>query len=176
MEYKSSNRYELYVFGSDALKSLDLSRFDTSKVTNMSSMFSGCNKLTNLNLSSFDTSQVTDMSYMFRICEKLTSLNLSSFDTSQVTDMERMFENCIRLTSLDLGIFNTSQVTDMSYMFAFCSSLTNLDMRNATNYSSMFNYVANGINIIVKDTTAKTWIEARLSDASRMGTVTIASA
>ena len=39
----------------------------------------------------------------------------------------------------------------------------------------MFSSVANGINIIVKDETAKTWIESRLSDAGRTGTVMIAS-
>ena len=144
-----------YMFlGSDALKSLDLSRFDTSKVTNMSSMFSGCNKLTNLAFNTFNTSQVTNMSDMFRYCRGLSSLDLSSFDTSQVTDMNSMFDLCI--------------------------SLTNLDMRNATfnatSYTSMFSGITSGINIIVKDATAKTWIESRLSEASRTGTVTIASA
>ena len=47
---------------------------------------------------------------------------------------------------------------------------------NATSYLTMFRSVPNGINIIVKDATAKTWIESRLSDASITGTVTIASA
>ena len=47
---------------------------------------------------------------------------------------------------------------------------------NATSYTGILSRVANGINIIVKDETAKTWIESRLSDAGRTGTVTIASA
>ena len=89
-----------------------------------------------------------------------------------------MFESCWNFTSLDLSNFDTSQVTDMRSMFWNCYKLTSLDMRNATfnatSYSDMLIYVPNGINIIVKDDTAKTWIEARLSDAGRTGTVTIA--
>ena len=47
---------------------------NTSKVTNMSNMFYGCNNLTSLDLSGFDTSKVTNMSNMFYGCDKLTSL------------------------------------------------------------------------------------------------------
>ena len=163
-----------------SLNALDLSNFNTSQVTNMYYMFSGCNSLTSLNIINFDTSQVTDMSYMFSWCSKLTSLDVSIFNTSQVTNMNRMFSSCRSLASLDVSNFDTSQVTDMSYMFSGCSSLTNLDMRNATfnatSYSSMFYSVSNGINIIVKDATAKAWIESRLSDAGKTGNVTIASA
>ncbi len=165
--------------GCSSLNALDLSNFNTSQVTNMYYMFSGCNSLTSLNIINFDTSQVTNMSYMFSSCSKLTSLDVSNFNTSQVTNMSRMFSYCRSLASLDVSNFNTSQVTDMSGMFEYCSSLTNLDMQNATftatSYSNMFSSVANGINIIVKDATAKTWIEARLSDVGRTGTVTIAS-
>ena len=186
------------------ITSLDLGNFDTSKVTNMSRMFQGCFQLSNLNISNFNTSKVTNMSQMFYQCPVLKSLDLSSFNTSQVTKMDGMFYFCLSLTELDLSNFNTSKVTtmywmfhecnnltslnlsnfdtsnvtDMSSMFSYCTSLTNLDMRNATfnatSYLTMFRSVPNGINIIVKDTTAKTWIESRLSDVGRTGTVTIA--
>ena len=103
---------------------------NTSKVTNMTTMFSYCRSLTSLDVSSFDTSKVTEMNNMFNACTGLTSLDLSSFDTSNVTNMGSMFGNCSSLTSLDLRNFNTSNVTDMSYMFGNCSSLTSLDLRN----------------------------------------------
>ena len=154
--------------------------FNTSQVTSMSSMFEGCSSLTSLDLSGFDTSKVTKMDSMFSFCSSLTSLNLSSFDTSQATSMSLMFSNCSRLSSLDLSNFDTSQAISMSYMFQNCSSLTSLDMRNATfnatGYSGIFNHANSSINVIVKDETAKTWIETRLSEASITGgTVTIAS-
>ena len=114
----------------EALTSLDLSNFDTSKVTEMICMFSSCSALTSLDVSNFDTSNVTDMSYMFQSCEALTSLDVSNFDTSKAKDMSGMFTICRALTSLDVSNFNTSSVTNMSDMFSSCWGLTSIDVRN----------------------------------------------
>ena len=134
----------IYVIeGLGDIKDLDLSNFDTSKVTDMSKMFSSMENLTSLNLSNFDTSKVTDMSKMFSDMIHLTSLNLSNFNTSKVTDMREMFQNVRRLTSLDLSSFNTFNVTDMQSMFEYMYALTslnlsNFDTSNVTNMGSMF--------------------------------------
>ncbi|MBO5795636.1 MAG: BspA family leucine-rich repeat surface protein [Bacteroides sp.] len=116
---------------------------DTSNVTNMSFMFTGCFVLTSLDLSSFDTSSVTDMSFMFSPNPQLASLNVSSFNTSNVTNMNAMFSGCPKLTSLDLSNFNTSKVEDMAHMFSSSSALTSLDLSsfntsNVTNMNNMF--------------------------------------
>jgi len=123
-----------------SLENLDLSSFNTSKVTNMSNMFSNCRSLTSLDLSSFNTSKVTKMLEMFSNCRSLTSLDLSSFNTSNVTKMYGMFEYCSTLTSLDVSSFNTSKVTTMSDMFSRCSSLTSLDLSgfNTSKVTDMF--------------------------------------
>ena len=126
------------------LNEIDMTQFDTSKVTDMSGMFNGCSNLTTLNVSQFVTSKVTNMSGMFNGCSKLTSLDVSEFDTSNVTDMSNMFRGCSKLTSLDVSKFDTSKVTDMNNMFRGCSKLTTLDVSNfdtskVTNMSSMFN-------------------------------------
>ena len=118
---------------------------NTSKVTDMSYMFSDCSALTSLDVSGFDTSNVTDMSDMFGSCSALTSLDLSGCDTSKVTNMRSMFSRCSKLTSLDLSDFGTSRVTSMGYMFYGCSELTSLDLSGfdtsqVTNMSSMFDY------------------------------------
>ena len=97
--------------------------FDTAKVTNMSSMFSGCRSLTELDVSGFDTARVTNMSWMFSDCCGLSKLDVSGFDTAQVTDMSRMFSNCCGLSKLDVSGFDTAQVTDMGLMFYGCDSL-----------------------------------------------------
>ena len=119
-------RRMFYVMSS--LTTLNLSSFDTSKVTNMSNMFAHMRQLTALNLSNFNTSQVTDMGYMFEDMSNLITLNLSSFDTSKVTNMGAMFEGMSGLTTLNLSNFDTSQVTDMGYMFSGMSNLTTLDL------------------------------------------------
>ena len=112
-----------WFFGMENLQSITgINYLNTSEVTNMSYMFSGCN-LTSLDLSHFSTANVIDMSCMFCYCEQLESLDLSSFNTSNVTDMTLMFSGCSSLTSLDLSSFNTSNVTDMSDMFGECANL-----------------------------------------------------
>ena len=130
----TSNVTDMYSMfsGCSNLTSLDLSSFNTSKVTNMSSMFNSCSKLTNLDLSNFNTSSVTNMYSMFggifAGCSSLTSLDLKNFDTSKVKNMSNMFSGCSNLTSLDLRSFNKNSVTDMSNMFSSCSNLTNLNL------------------------------------------------
>ena len=116
--------------GCSGLKELNLSNFNTSKVTDMYGMFSGCSRLTSLNLSNFNTAAVTDMSDMFSGCSGLKELNLSNFNTSKVTNMREMFSGCSGLKELNLSNFNTSKVTNMSWMFHGCSGLTALNLSN----------------------------------------------
>ena len=133
----------LMFYSASNLTTLNLSSFDTSKVTDMENMFSRMSNLTTLDLSSFDTSKVMVMRYMFSSMSNLTSLNLSNFNTSRVIDMNGMFSNMSSLTSLNLFNFDTSKVTDMSFMFENTSSLTTLDLSNfntskVTDMSNMF--------------------------------------
>ena len=122
--------YRSYIYQIENILGLDLSNFDTSKVTNMRSMFGYISNLVTLNLSNFDTSKVTDMGYMFSGMSSLTTLNLSNFDTSKVTDMQKMFDDMSNLTALNLSNFNTSTVTNMNQMFHATPSLTSLDLSN----------------------------------------------
>ena len=115
-------------FKCSSLKDLDLSGFDTSSVTEMADLFYMCSSLKSLDLSGFDTSSVSSMSYMFYECSSLTDLDLSGFDTSSVKGMGLMFYNCNSLTNLNLSGFDTSSVTTMAYMFRSCSSLKDLDL------------------------------------------------
>ena len=103
---------------------LNLSNFDTSKMTDMSWMFYHCKVLIQLDLSHFDTSKVTNMYCIFCRCEALTQLDISSFNTSQVTNMCYMFSYCSNLASLDLSSFNISKVNDIEEMFYDCKKLT----------------------------------------------------
>ena len=109
---------------------LDISHFDTSKVMDMAGMFYSVSTLRTLNLSNFDTSQVTDMNHMFYNMSNLTTLNLSSFDTSKVTNMGYMFAGVSNITTLNLTSFDTSKVTNMGYMFSAMFSLTTLNLSN----------------------------------------------
>ena len=104
---------------------IDLSSFDTSKVTNMRNMFYGISNLATLNLSNFNTSKVTDMGLMFSDMFNLTSLDISNFDTSNVTKMNRMFslppDGYVYNDKLEKiyvnNDFNTSKLAEFSDMF-----------------------------------------------------------
>ena len=165
----------------ESLASLDLSSFNTSKVTNMQKMFSCCYALTSLNLGdNFNTSKVTDMSSMFMWCEALTSLNLGSkFDTSQVTNMSNMFDHCDALTSLNLSNFKTSRVTDMSGMFSCCKALRNLNLSsfntsNVTDMGMMFYYcqVLTSLNLSNFNTSKVTDMYFMFGQCSALTTIT----
>ena len=80
------------------LLEIDVSNFDTSKVTTMNRMFSGMSNLTSLDLSNFDTSKVTTMYSMFYLDEipkdKLATIYVNNdFNTTNLTDTSLMFSN-----------------------------------------------------------------------------------
>ena len=59
-------------YGCSSLESLDLSSFDTSKVTDMRSMFYGCSRLESVYVSRlFVSDKVAAWSYMFTNCDSL---------------------------------------------------------------------------------------------------------
>ena len=127
------------------LENLDLSKFDTKKVTNMRNMFYNCQKLKTLDLSSFETDMVTNMESMFYNCILLNTLKLTNkFNTQKVEDMCSMFNSCKELKTINLSGFDTQNVEDMRYMFNLCKSLESLDLSNfntqkVTLMDNMFN-------------------------------------
>lgn len=91
-------------------------------------MFSYCSRFISLDLSSFDTSKVTDMSYMFEDCSGLTLLDLSNFNIENVTDMHYMFKYCDSLTTINVSNqWNTDSVKFSIKMFKKCYSLPNFN-------------------------------------------------
>ena len=137
VNYKTKLKYtaKLFYYGdsnpNNTIRTIKFSReINTSNVSDMSYMFSGCQSLVSLDVSSFDTSNVTNMSYMFSSCRSLVSLDVSSFDTSNVTRITSMFSSCRSLTSLDLSNFIISNVRSLYQMFVFCQSLVSLDLSN----------------------------------------------
>ena len=65
----------------------------------MNDMFGHCYNIIELDLSNFDTSKVTTMGAMFGNCKNLTELDVSNFNTANVTDIRFMFNNCNKLTT-----------------------------------------------------------------------------
>ena len=158
---------------------------DTSRVTNMSSMFYACSSLTGLVLNSFDTSQVTDMSYMFDNCSSLVSLDLSQFNTIEVIDMEKMFYWCENLEKLNIKNFSFLKLKTPAKSFFVSVKVSYIDISNiikkkkkniqdlifSTMNSFLVAYTENKINngqIIVKDEEIKALFEEQLAQYNQV--------
>lgn len=118
--------------------SIDLSKLDTSQVTDMTAAFMGCLSLSQLNISNFNTSQVRGMGQMFSECRSLKHVDVSSFDTSSATTMQAMFYNAgieeldahnFTGTSLDPDeALNPDYGWDTMDMFSGCKKLKSLNL------------------------------------------------
>ena len=117
----------LFLF-SNVKEFIGLSNLNTSQVTNMSAMFSGCGAK-ELDLSGWDTSQVTDMSEMFRDNNNLEKINVKSFNTKNVKNMMDMFRRCGKLRIIDISNFETPNLKNADLMFGD-DHIYYLDMRN----------------------------------------------
>ena len=107
------------------------SNFNTKNVVNMGRMFAVNLSIRSLDLSSFNTGKVTTMNDMFNSMTSLTHIDFgANFDTSNVTDMTGMFYQSTSLVNLDLSHFNTRKVKSMNSMFSQMSGLTILDISN----------------------------------------------
>ena len=95
----------------------------------MGNMFNYCNSLTTLDVSNWDTSKVTKTEYMFSNCKALTTLDISNWDTSKVTTMQVMFEYCSSLTTIK-GVIDMKSCNSYNYMFNGCTKLRGVKIKN----------------------------------------------
>ena len=68
---------------------------------------------------------MTDISSMFSSCNKLTTLDVSRWSTNNITDLYATFSNCHNLTTINVSRWNVRNVSNVSGMFASCNNLTN---------------------------------------------------
>lgn len=100
----------------DFIEGLDI--LNTSRVTSMCGMFSGCVALTEINTRNFVTDKVVDMSYMFNGCTNVEELDLRSFRTDAGRTFKGMFQDCASLTIIDLGNFTIQPAGTHGYYFS----------------------------------------------------------
>lgn len=162
---------------------------DTSNITDIRAMFSGCTRLTTIPL--LDTSNTTFMYKMFDSCTNLTKIPL--LDTGNVTNMASMFHDCYNLTTIpeldtsnvtnmasmfccchslaEIPLLNTSNVTDMGDMFSWCKSLTEIPLLNTSNVTDMelmFRYCSNLKEVPLLNTSKVTEMQFMFSNCSSL--------
>lgn len=113
-------------FAYTAIKTINLSSWNTSNVTNMANMFAGCSNLTTVTFgNNFDTSKVTNLSGFFDGATSLHSVDMSMFNTEKLKDASFMFRGA-GFETLDLSSFSTSALEKMHYMFYGNTRLTTI--------------------------------------------------
>jgi len=127
---------------------IGLNTLDTTKATNMGSMFQNAYKMESIDVSSFNTAQVTKFSSMFAMgTNNLGALKqiigLEEWDTTKGEIFTSMFKGNPKLTNLDVSHFKTINAISMSNMFNGLKALTELDVSGfvtskVTDMSSMF--------------------------------------
>lgn len=137
--------YMFYYFNydqSDYIKELDLTGYDTSKVSAFICMFQYC-KLDYLNISGWDFSSYSNLANqtMFYYCE-IKEICMTNCNFSKVTDLYRFASYSSELVSIDMTGCDTSNVTRFNNMVSNCPKLTTvigeLDISKCTSglYSS----------------------------------------
>ena len=102
--------------------------------------------LTSLNLNNFNTSKVSDMYSMFEGCSSLTSLDVTKFDTSGIEKhLGYMFKNCSKLTEIDLSSFTFENSVITPDVFLNCNELEKITAPSKMNSAQKFTLPSNGI-------------------------------
>lgn len=165
--------------GMEGLTGIDVSKLDTSNVTDMSAYFSRTS-LPNFglfyrDLSHWDTRKVTTFEAMFLGCELVTSIQgINTWDTRNVNNMNSVFAACNKLTSLDLSGWSTQSVYSMDGMFDHCSAITTLKLSEG--FGRMHNEVGTlDLSALTKwtNTSVQTLEDLYNRKANGLGVITI---
>lgn len=126
--YLNPNSSNMFAGFTNVTEIIGLNLLDTSKVTNMSYMFSGCTSLKHVDISSWDMSKVTNMSYMFNGCNSLKYTDVSKWNLQSANIMEGIFFDCYALSGINVSRWNIANATNIMKMFFNCRSLTELEV------------------------------------------------
>ena len=155
---------------------IEVEYLETSNITDMDSMFSGCTNLVSLNGTGWNTSNVRSMYSTFHDCTSLVSLiGLSDWDTSSVIDFLWVFDSCSSLKEIEIHGWDLSNVTGEIFNCTFwnCSSLEkaifpNWELPSAPYCFAMFGGCP---NLKIIDFTG--WNVDYLDDTTRMFTSSV---
>ena len=153
----TTNMESMFRFCSSLTTAPTMLLWDTSAVTNMTYMFSGCTNF-NQSVSNFNTALVTNIRYMFSDCTNFNQ-SVSNFNTALVTNMIAMFNGCVPFNQ-SVSNFNTVLVTNMSAMFQGCTnfnqSVANFNIAKVVTMTNMF-YLANALSTANYDALLIAW-------------------
>lgn len=158
------------MFAYSGITDIDLSKWNTSNISDLSNLFFNCKRLKQIDLHTWNTESVKTCYWLFRGCESLEFINIDGWNTCNVYDMDRMFGECQNLITIKgLNKLNTSNVQFTRLMFISDFSLTELDLssfdtQNCIDTSQMFRGCYNLKSIYVSDT----FVMTKVSNSTQM--------
>lgn len=139
---KNETSLKKLFYNNNKLVSVDVSNWDTSKVTDFIQAISLTHNLESIDVSNWNTSNGVDFFAMFDEGYKIKTLDVSKWDMSSAKNIDWMFCRCQSITSLDLSTWDTRKVTSAHHLFAICSAelidLSRIDFRQVTNMYRAF--------------------------------------
>ena len=119
-------------WASRTIETIDVTGWDLSLTTDISGIFGSSTTLQTITgLNTWDTSNLTIIDGIFTGCSSITSLDLSNWNTSNVTDMSNMFSGTSALTELNLDNWDFTKVSSTWYLLnGIGTSLNTFSARN----------------------------------------------
>lgn len=128
------------MFKNSQIETLVMQKVDLSKVTDLESMFSGCEALKSVDFSNANLSNLTSIWSEFKAKDldsravkapNLESVNFAGADLSGLTTLESAFAYDINLTDVNFSGAILSNVEGMGAMFRSCTKLVSADFSEA---------------------------------------------
>jgi surface protein len=102
---------------------VDLSKWNTARVTSMYEMFFGASSFAGVGLHTWDTGSVTTLERTFKMAVAMKSPDLGGWKTSKVQNMQGAFNSAAAFTGNGLSKWDVSSVTNMAWPFYLASSI-----------------------------------------------------
>ena len=120
----------------------DFYELKTQNGTNFDYLFRGYNGQ-DIDVSQWDTSKVTSAQYCFSYCTK--SMDISNWDLSSLTNATNMFDHFANGNKyVDLSVLDFSNVTNANYMFYYSNTdyldVRNINLTGTTSYNNLFGF------------------------------------
>lgn len=117
------NANSMFCWSWTHLKGVTFGDKNAPNLENMERMFNNCQKLESVNISGFQSNKITTMDNMFGEDYKLTDVQIGPIDTSNATGMYAIFANCYGLQEVDLSFLNSSGARRTGETLRGCSSI-----------------------------------------------------
>lgn len=125
------------------LEKADLSNWiNLSYISQFKGLFYGCTALKEVNIKGSNLADASNLSLMFKECPSLKRVDISGI-TSSGADIGEMFMACTNLEYIDISGIDLSACTNTNTMWG----------------SAQYGYVPKNCEIIVKNSTEKTFVE-----------------